>query len=349
MKTLVVGAGGIARQHLGALRTLPQVEQIHVCDLSAVTARAMADRFGLDGWSTDVAESLRVLRPDVVHVTTPPLSHHQLSRLALDAGCHVIVEKPATAVPGELVELVELADRRGLVLVEDYNYLFNDTVADALARLRSGGYGELVHVDVQVALDILGPGSTYLDPATNRAFTEMKGGPIADFLPHLASLAHAFVGPHRRVLTSWSRTIEGHPFPADELRALVEGATATASLSFSARSRPDLFAVRVAGTQMRSQINLFEGRVAHERQLGTARPLVPLLNGLRESADVGFGSLRALAGKLSGGPGAYHGLWSLVRQTYAALEAGSPPPISSGQMLEVNALVSDLTGQGVPT
>ncbi len=78
MKSLVVGAGGISRQHLGCLKRIPAVSEIQVCDLSPVTARAMADRFELDGWTTDYAAALSDFRPDVVHVTTPPSSHHLL-------------------------------------------------------------------------------------------------------------------------------------------------------------------------------------------------------------------------------------------------------------------------------
>lgn len=342
MKALVVGAGAISRQHLGCLKQIPAVTEVHVCDLSAVTARAMADRFVLDGWSTDFTAALAAIRPDVVHVATPPSSHRAIATEALESGAHVIVEKPATLVPSELVDLVELAGRLGLMLVEDYNYIFNPGVQAALRDLRSGEYGDLVHVDVEIALDIFGEGSTYLDPALNRSFTLMKGGPIADFLPHLASLAHAFVGSHSEAHSVWTQEDPEQAFP-DGLRALVAGEHGTASVAFSARAQPDLFLLRIEGTRQRSHFNIFEGRGSSERQLETARPLIPLLNGLREGRDVGLGSLQALSRKLSGGPGAYQGLWTLVEQVYAAAGSGGPPPVTPGQMLEVTALVDALT------
>jgi predicted dehydrogenase len=347
MRSLVVGAGAIARQHLGALAGIDGLDEVAVCDLSAVTARAMADRFGLERWFTDVDAALEAVSPDVVHVTTPPLAHFPLAMQALRAGCHVLVEKPATTDPAQLPELVREAQERGLHLVEDYNYVFNRRVREARDAVAAGDFGDLVHVEVLIALDIFGPGSAYLDPATNRSFQDMAGGPVADFLPHLASVAHAFVGPHVTTATSWMKTSDAHPFAVDEFRALVEGDAVTASLGFSARAQPDLFSVTVHGTRRRTRINLFEGRAAHERQLGITRPLIPLLNGLRESVDTGLGSLGGLLGKLSGGPGAYEGLWTLVADLYSAIQHGTAPPVGPTDVLEVNALIAALT-EGVP-
>lgn len=314
-----------------------------MCDLSETTARAMAARFDLAGWSTNLAHSLATVAPDVVHVATPPASHRDIALEAIDAGAHVIVEKPATLVPAELQGLIEAASNRGVRLAENYNYVFDSGVQRALRQIRLGEYGDLVHVDVEIALDIYSEGSSYLDPAVNQSFTHMRGGPIADFLPHLASLANAFIGEHTVAHSVWTRTDAGSPF-ADGLRSLVVGKhSTTASLSFSARAQPDLFLVRIEGTRRRSQLNLFEGRESHERSLDTARPLVPLINGLREARDIGFGSIGALSRKLSGGPGAYQGLWTLVEHFYSALQSGVDSPVTPVQMTEVNALVEALT------
>ena len=317
------------------------MREVHVCDLSAATARSMADRFALDGWSTDLEATLIALRPDVVHVATPPASHRDIALLALNAGAHVIVEKPATLIPSQLTGLLDVARQQGLLLVEDYNYIYNSGVQTALADIRAGDYGKLVHVDVEIALDIYGEGSSYLDPTANRSFTQMKGGPIADFLPHLASVAHAFVGAHTTTHAVWTHREDG-PFP-DGLRALVAGHQGTATLSFSARAQPDLFQVRVEGTRRRTHLNIFEGRAVTESQFDTARPLIPLLNGLREGRDATVGSVQALSRKMSGGPGAYQGLWTLVQDFYLALAGGLEPPITPSQMIEVNSLIEALT------
>ena len=62
----------------------------------------------------------------------------------------------------------------------------------------------MTHVEVLICLDILGP-SGFADPNSPHPALTLAGGAIADFLPHLASLAHLFVGPHRTARTVWSK------------------------------------------------------------------------------------------------------------------------------------------------
>src|SRR5205085_3129892 len=107
---------------------LPGIILAGVCDLSRAMAESAAERFGVAAWFTDHRAMLDRIRPDVVHITTPPASHFRLAMDALTAGCHVIVEKPATAARAELDILLDSACRGRRVLVEDYNYFFNAPV-----------------------------------------------------------------------------------------------------------------------------------------------------------------------------------------------------------------------------
>ena len=102
VKAALIGAGQIAQQHLTCLKSLPGVELAAVCDLSPATAEAAAERYGIRAWFTDHRPMLEKVRPEVVHVTTPPASHFKLAVDSFDAGAHVIVEKPATLTFEEL-------------------------------------------------------------------------------------------------------------------------------------------------------------------------------------------------------------------------------------------------------
>ena len=314
-----MGAGAIAREHLRCLATLPEAEAVAVCDLSPAAAEMASERYGVPGVFTSVSAMLEAAHPDVVHVTTPPAAHFQVASEALRAGAHAIVEKPLAGSDDEVAALIELARSSGLVLIEDYNYAFQ---SQTLVMLEMPGQvlGEIVHVDVEVAL-------------------ERERGPAAvrDFLPHLASVAHAFLGPHTR--------IAGAARPADgELDALVEYNGATASLRFSSRAQPDGLWVRVQGTRGRASANLFEPRLTVERLRGGPRPLNPLLNQLAESRSAAQAALAGVARKLRGGPGAYEGMWELLARTYRALAAGVEPPVTIERIEEVNRLVAELDG-----
>src|SRR5262249_40330693 len=93
VKAALIGAGQIARQHLACLQTLPGVELAAICDLSPATAEAAAERYGVKAWFTDHRSMLEKVRPEVVHITTPPTSHFALALDSFGAGAHVIVEK----------------------------------------------------------------------------------------------------------------------------------------------------------------------------------------------------------------------------------------------------------------
>ena len=179
------------------------------------------------------------VRPDVVHVTAPPTSHYRLALDALQQGAHLLVEKPATATLEEIEGLVRRAGDLGRALVEDYNYLFNRAPLEILRRIESGEFGAVVHVDVLICLGILGP-EGFADPNSPHPCLSLAGGAIADFLPHLASLAHQFVGPHRRAHAIWTKRAQSI-LPYDEFRAGVEGGAGTATLGFSGHAQPDAF------------------------------------------------------------------------------------------------------------
>ena len=194
-----------------------------------------------------------------------------------------------------------------------------------------------------ICLDILGKGSRLADPDLPHPSLSLPGGAIAEFLTHLAYLAYAFVGPHRSVRTIWSKRDARSPLPSDEFRAMVNGEHGTATLGFSSHVQPDVFWLRVYGTKMRAVVNLFEPRLTIDRTRSGLRPLTPLINGWREAKDVRHAAVGGLVRKLSGGPGAYEGLWELLRRTYDALGSGAEPPVSMRQIDDVNRLVADLT------
>ena len=341
MRSVLIGAGQIARQHLGCLEHLPGVEVAAVCDLSPSVAEVAAERHGIRAWFTDHRAMLREIKPDVVHVTTPPTSHFRLALDSLDAGAHVIVEKPATPTYDEIDSLVRRAGEVGRALIEDYNYLFNRAPREILGLVESGEFGKVVHVDVTICLDIVGPGG-FADPNSPHPCLSLAGGAIADFLPHLASLAHLFIGPHRQATSVWTKRKESI-LPYDEFRGLVEGERGTAALSFSASAQPDAFWLRVYGERMQASANLFETRLTFDRvRAGTPRPLRPLLNGLEEGKAVRRAAVGTLMRKFKVGPGAYEGLYELLARAYRAFADGSELPVVPRQVLEVNRLVEAL-------
>ena len=345
LRAAVIGTGQIAQQHLACLSRLPGVEIVGVCDLSAALAECAAQRHGAKAWFTDHRRMLETVGAQVVHVTTPPASHFRLARDCLDAGAHVFLEKPATTSLDELVALLSFAESKGRMLVEDYNYLWNAPVLRLREWAERGALGRIQHVDVTLCLNILDPGSPFMDPNLRHPALDLRGGVIADFLPHLASLAHAFCGPLVQASTLWEKRGPSSALAYDEFRALLRGSRASAALAFSAHSQPDTFRLTVYGTQARASADIFEHRLTRASLRRLPRPLIPFVNALDDAHTTARSAFGLLWRKLSGGPGSYEGLWTLIRRFYDAAGGAGPVPLSGRDVLEVNRIVDRLLAE----
>jgi hypothetical protein len=153
------------------------------------------------------------------------------------------------------------------------------------------------------------------------------------------------VGPHQAVRAHWSKRFADSPLPFDEFRAVVAAGRGTAALSFSSGAQPELFWVRVSGTRMRATADLFDRTLVLNRLGGGPRPIARLRDRLREARDIRRATRAAFWQKFTAGPGVYDGLWTLVARTYQAVRSGTEPPVSAGQVAEVNDLVAALTAE----
>jgi len=91
LRIAIVGCGKIADQHVQAIQRIAGSRVVAVCDREPLMARQLAERFGIEGCFADLGELLRIARPDVVHITTPPQSHHDLAIQCLESGSHVSI------------------------------------------------------------------------------------------------------------------------------------------------------------------------------------------------------------------------------------------------------------------
>lgn len=342
IRAAVLGAGRIAQQHLACLAGLAGVQVVAVCDLSRALAESAAERYRAASWFTDHRRMLSEAQPDVVHITTPAATHFALARDCLEANTHVLVEKPVTATFEQLVALTAFAQARNLRLMEDYNYLFNEPVSALLGQIAQGTLGDVIHAEVELCLNVLDKNYHAMDPNVRSPTLDVEGGIIADFLPHMASLAYAVCGPARASRAVWRKRAPDSPLPYDEFRALLRCERAEATLVFSAHSQPDMFRVTVHGTRGRATADIFENRLLSALVRPGPKPLVPFWNALDESRALRRSAWRLLWRKLAGGPGGYEGLWLLVRRFYGCLAQGEPAPISVRDMLEVNRMIAEL-------
>jgi len=343
LKSVIIGCGAIAREHLSALSILDNVEVVAVCDVSAARAEATAERFRIANWYCSYQDLLDNIRPDLVHITTPPTSHFPIAKACLSAGFNVLCEKPITVSYQDFCLLKQLASEKHCVLVENQNYRFHSSVQRICDLLSSGELGDIIDVHIFLSLDIYATGSPYVDLNVPHYGAALRGGIVGDFLTHMAYLALGFTGSVIGLRTIWAKRNEGSPLPADEFRGLVKGERATAYLAFSGNAQPNGFWVRISGTRAHVEANLFEPPRLTMRRLRSDEPAVTkLVDGIAESRDVLKGTIAGFWRKL-GGFSSYDGLYELLARTYRVLETHSPPPISLEEIDETARLVDQFS------
>jgi len=334
IRVAVIGLGAIAFEHLAKLRSQPRVQVAGVCDLSLTLASAVAERFGVGPAYVDHERMLATERPDVVHVLTPPQSHRMLVLAALEAGAHVLVEKPIAVTLAEYVEMRDAATRRGLLLCENYNYRFSRGVLAALSAHRRGELGRVVNVDVTFCGVMAGNGA-YADRQVPHFAHALPGGALQNFASHPISLALAFLGECEEAVCVRRRLDPGFPGD-DELRALLRGAGGgCAALTVSRHARPARFTLSVQGTRASAEVDVYAGHM----QLDAAESAIAasLRRGVGHLAAGAATTARAATGRRD----AFEGLATLLDGFYDAVRGG-PAPITAAEMDAVNGVLHEL-------
>ncbi|HLM58936.1 MAG TPA: Gfo/Idh/MocA family oxidoreductase [Pyrinomonadaceae bacterium] len=118
-----------------------------VCDSDPRRAEKVARRYPSARQSTDVRELFSDPHLDAVAIATPVATHHPFARAALEAGKHVLLEKPMTASEREAEELIGLAERGGRTLMVDHTFVYTGAVRKIREMVASGELGDLLYFD----------------------------------------------------------------------------------------------------------------------------------------------------------------------------------------------------------
>ncbi len=206
-RVVMVGCGGIARAHLGAI---PPSQVVALCDSDLNAANRLCAEFEVHAPVFDSLEAaLSAESPDIAIICTPPATHFELVRFALDAETHVLCEKPLALSAHECYILIEAARQHQLTLRTSAKYRFCEGVSAAKARLATGETGALQSVRISF-------GAPFDFTRSWHANIALSGGGVwMDNGPHALDLARYFAGElHLEALQDWQTNgeldIEGH-------------------------------------------------------------------------------------------------------------------------------------------
>src|ERR1700716_1307654 len=128
-------------------KNLPNCDLTAVCDVSEVRLKHMRGLYPDVEYATDYQQFLNGSGLDAVVIATPVKHHHALAKASLNAGQHTFLEKPMAATSAECEELVEIAERKGLVLMVDHTFLYSSPVRKIVEIAQSGDLGDIRYIN----------------------------------------------------------------------------------------------------------------------------------------------------------------------------------------------------------
>jgi UDP-N-acetyl-2-amino-2-deoxyglucuronate dehydrogenase len=229
-KTAIIGAGAIAYCHAEALLRLG-VSIAGVIDANPATAAKFARHYNVPVIA-DLADAVANL--DLVHICTPPAFRIPYARIAMEAGCHVVMEKPMAISIEDAETLVGLAEANGVQLMIDFNHRFRAGFQELLRVVRSGEIGEVVGVHVQ-RMGMLG-GNAGTSNDTWRRNPATACGMSIESLSHDIDMIMQLAGPIASVEADLRATLPDTPAFDTNVNALfnmANGAMAVINASWS--------------------------------------------------------------------------------------------------------------------
>lgn len=144
----LVGAGYIADWHARALRAVRGLDLVAVCDRDETRAQQLGSRFAIASTYTDLGAMLAGQRLDAIHVLLPPDQHFAAALESLQAGAHVLLEKPMCLLEEECSMLAAEAARKGCGLGVSHNFLHSPIYRQLKKDVASGRLGRLDQVTI---------------------------------------------------------------------------------------------------------------------------------------------------------------------------------------------------------
>ena len=352
LRIAIVGCGKIADGHIEEIRKIPHLaEVVAVCDLEPLMAEQIATRFAIPAHYADFDELLEKENPDVVHVTTPPGSHLHLATRALDAGCHVYVEKPLTLNYPDSCSLVSQAVAANRKLTVGHTYLFDPPALAMRELIEDGVLGEPVHVESFYGYNLAGQFGSALMSDPNHWVHQLPGKLFQNNIDHLLNKLVEFLPDEKPKMSAFGSIRRNKRYGdirddmLDELRVTIHGEKVSAYATFSSHIVPAGHSCTVYGTKQTIHTDYLARTVtlAETTSLPSAvGRLVPAFGQAAQFAKQGAKNLRRYA------KSDFHffaGLNHLLRLFYESIANGTEEPIPHRDILRIAWMLDEVFAQ----
>jgi predicted dehydrogenase/nucleoside-diphosphate-sugar epimerase len=319
LQILVVGAGPMGRHHARAVGRVGDglAALAGFVDPDASAVQEAGEEEGVPGFQ-DLDEALRTLKPDVVHVCTPPRFHGPVALRSLDAGASLYVEKPFTLELDEARTILSAARERGLHVAAGHQLLMDP--ATMAGRDYFEGLGEIRHVESYFAF------KPRREVSGRRPRTPVEQ--LLDILPHPTYLLAHFMerGTGEAPEIRWVDASE-----RGWAQVAVSAGSATGSLYVTLEGRPVNSFVRIVGSRGTLYLDYVRGIAIPKIWQGSG--LDKVMEPYHEGTRLTWGSTMSLGRRVLNRERSYPGLRPMFQALYTAVRDGGEGPVTPGNIL----------------
>ena len=197
LKVGVVGVGGIAKTHMPGWAASEHAEVVAGSDVMGDILQNWGDLHGVSTLDTDAAALFSDPDIDIIDICTPNMYHADLAIAALNAGKHVICEKPLAPKPADIQRMIEARDRSGKLLMTAQHFRFRGSSKAMKQEIETGALGDIYHARswmLRRGWIPARPGFVYKKNS--------GGGPTIDIGVHILDLTLWFMGNPEPVAVS---------------------------------------------------------------------------------------------------------------------------------------------------
>ena len=188
IKLGVIGLGDIAQMHLEAFKKVKGVRISALCTKSKDNLTLQSEKWGCTDGYTDYREMLAKADMDAVVVCVPPYLHKPICIAALEAGKHVLCEKPPSMDDSEALEMQQAANKNKRLLMYGFIFRFSQKHRVARELILGGDLGKLYFMHIELMHRCSAPGGWF----QQKSFS--GGGPVIDSGIHMLDLAMYLMG-----------------------------------------------------------------------------------------------------------------------------------------------------------
>lgn len=234
-RVLIIGVGSIGERHLRCFMGTGRA-QLSLCEINPALRHSVAERYSV----TDVfdrTDAALASRPDVVVVATPAHLHIPIAMAAIQAGSHVLIEKPLSTSVDGIDELIQQVDHSGLTAGIAYVYRSHPILTEMRAAILSGRFGEPLEL-----VATCGQHFPFYRPAYRDTYYKDRatgGGAVQDALTHVINAAEWLVGPTDRLVADLDHFVLDGVNVEDTVHVLTRHGRVMGSYSLNQHQAPN--------------------------------------------------------------------------------------------------------------